>query len=69
MHKSARFSMGELKAYSEGYYWGATYALRVVVEAIRRVEQNAKLQRAAARKKSPAKVEPESLAARRRRAG
>lgn len=45
MHKNARFSVQEARTYHEGYYWGATYALRVVVEAIRRVEEIEKLQR------------------------
>jgi hypothetical protein len=45
MHKNARFNVQEARTYHEGYYWGATYALRVVVEAIRRLEEIDKLQR------------------------
>lgn len=54
MRERAQFGPAERRAYHEGYWWGATYALRVAVEAISRFEMNAKWRRDAARKKRSA---------------
>jgi hypothetical protein len=46
MHKSARFSAAEYRAYQEGYYWGVIYALRVALEAEERYRHATQTRRA-----------------------
>lgn len=51
MHKSARFSAAEWRAYSEGYYFGVIYALRVAMEAIRNYQRESQRRRLESRRK------------------